>query len=108
MIAVDIANLMLKHRADNLSATHFSEVLDTLMWSLDHELGNTIVVARANWLRGEDRYAAEVALKMESCPFTSRKEMTDVLNSIAARWPELSGLCKEVQEWCHPLLPDEV
>lgn len=96
----DIAEYLFAHRARALPPAALAEALDRLIWVLDDN-GASIHNAQRRWLRGDDEAKVEVALMMDEVfPFADRDEMASILSSVAARWPRLAPLCKEViEQW---------
>ncbi|WP_224248985.1 hypothetical protein [Hyalangium gracile] len=99
----NIADFLFSRRAQALPDQGFAEILEELMWALDEEMASQIISARQQWLEGDNIEKARIALLMrDSFPYDSRDRLTEVLNQVRRKWPELEKECAvTLSAWDH-------
>jgi hypothetical protein len=86
-----LLQLFAENLATDLPIGGFTNVVETLVWSLNEDASAAMLELREEWLRGDDERLATLAIAVgEIFPFRSRGEMESVFAELVQKFPALT------------------
>ncbi len=92
----DLANRIVSDVEEGVDWRIVADLLGLLQWSTSDN-GSAIAHTAEQWLRdGSDERRANIALHLETYPFSDKLEMETILESIARRFPSTRDRCTKL------------